>query len=260
MKSVLRGVGEESRISRRDRFPQEEDQLHRQVTALYSLLANLYGSDKLVMKAGKLDALQLMRSKVLEERVLALQRLVYEDPTLAQVPKSGDIPTVLDENEEEIADLIARKTVEEKIEKKIAERMQHRHEEYVKEIRLQVLKEINGPDNPYTLKKYAELEKMEQVSLSRSALEKLRPSSLDQVVGQEAAVRALLAKLVSPFPQHVIVYGPPGVGKTTVARLVLEEARRFIIHRLPRMPFIEVDGTTLVGSPGSDQSAFRVGS
>ncbi len=251
MKSVLRDVGEESRrISRRDRFPQEEDQLHRQVTALYSLLANLYGSDKLVMKAGKLDALQLMRSKVLEERVLALQRLVYEDPTLAQVPNSVDLPTVLDEIEEEIADLIARKTVEEKIEKKIAERMQHRHEEYVKEIKMQVLKEINGPDNPYTLKKYAELERMEQVSLSRSALEKLRPSALDQVVGQDAAIRALLAKLVSPFPQHVIVYGPPGVGKTTVARLVLEEAKK--IHYTPfaaDAPFVEVDGTTLRWDP-----------
>lgn len=250
MKSVLRGVGEESRkISRRDRFPQE-DQLQRQVTAIYSLLANLYGSDKLVMKAGKLDALKLMRSKVLEERVLALQRLVYEDPTLDQVPKTGDLTTVINEIEEEIADLIARKTVEEKIEKKIAERMQLRHEEYVKEIKMQILKETNGPDNPYTLKKYAELEKMEHVSLSRSALEKLRPSSLDQVVGQGAAISALLAKLVSPFPQHVIVYGPPGVGKTTVARLVLEEAKK--IHYTPfaaKAPFIEVDGTTLRWDP-----------
>jgi ATP-dependent Lon protease len=250
VKSALRGIGEESQsVSWRDRFPQE-DQLYRQVTAIYSLLANLYGSDKLVMKAGKLDALKLMRSKVLEERVLALQRLVYEDPTLDQVPKAGDLPTVLNEIEEEIADLIARKTVEEKIEKKIAERMQLRHEEYVKEIKMQVLKEVNGPDNPYTLKKYAELEKLEHISLSRSALEKLRPSSLEQVIGQEAAIRALLAKLVSPFPQHVIVYGPPGVGKTTVARLVLEEAKK--VHYTPfaqDAPFVEVDGTTLRWDP-----------
>ena len=127
-----------------------------------------------------------------------MQRLVYEDPTLDKVPKETEIPSVLDDIEEEIADLIARKTVEDKIEKKIAERMQTRHEEYVKEIKMQVLKEVSGPDNPYTLKKYAELEKLEQVSLSRSALEKLRPSSLDQVVGQEAAIRVLLSKLVSP--------------------------------------------------------------
>ncbi|HBL36324.1 MAG TPA: ATP-dependent protease, Lon family, partial [Firmicutes bacterium] len=199
MKSMLRGVGEEKpgpEVAWREKFPQE-DQLQRQVTALYTLLANLYGSDKLVMKAGKLDALKLMRSKVLTERVLALQRLVYEDPTLDQTPQETDLPSVLNEIEEEIADLIARKTVEEKIEKKIAERMQTRHEEYVKEIKMQVLKEVTGPDNPYTLKKYADLEKLEHISLSRSALEKLRPSSLEQVVGQESAVRVLLSKLAS---------------------------------------------------------------
>lgn len=250
VKSVLRGAGEENPgVAWRERFPQE-DQLQRQVTALYTLLANLYGSDKLVMKAGKLDALKLMRSKDLTERVLALQRLVYEDPTLDKVPQETDLPTVLNEIEEEIADLIARKTVEEKIEKKIAERMQTRHEEYVKEIKMQVLKEIAGPDNPYTLKKYAELEKLDQVSLSRSALEKLRPSSLDQVVGQEAAIRVLLSKLVSPYPQHVIVYGPPGVGKTTAARLVLEEAKKIDYTPFAQdAPFVEVDGTTLRWDP-----------
>jgi ATP-dependent Lon protease len=202
------------------------------------------------MKAGKLDALKLMRSKVLTERVLALQRLVYEDPTLDQTPQETDLPSVLNEIQEEIADMIARKTVEEKIEKKIAERMQTRHEEYVKEIKMQVLKEVSGPDNAYTLKKYAELEKLEHITLSRSALEKLRPSSLEQVVGQESAVRVLLSKLASPYPQHVIVYGPPGVGKTTVARLVLEEAKK--IEYTPftmEAPFVEVDGTTLRWDP-----------
>jgi ATP-dependent Lon protease len=244
---MLRGIVEESKgVS----WKSQEDQLHRQVTAIYSLLANLYGSDKLVMKAGKLDALKLMRSKILGERVLALQRLIYEDPTIDEVPETGDLPTVLNEIEEEIADLIARKTVEEKIEKKIAERMQQRHEEYIKEIKMQVLKETNGPDNPYTLKKYAELEKLEHISLSRSALDTLRPSSLEQVVGQESAIRALMAKLVSPFPQHVIVYGPPGVGKTTVARLVLEEAKKVPYTPFSKQaPFVEVDGTTLRWDP-----------
>ena len=51
--------------------------LKRQVAALYSLLTNLYGSDKVVLRAGKLEALQFMRSERLEERVLALQKLVF---------------------------------------------------------------------------------------------------------------------------------------------------------------------------------------
>lgn len=250
MKGIIKGRGEEKQsISWREHFS-KTDQLQRQVTAIYLLLASIYGSDKLVMKAGKLDALKLMRSKSLEERVLALQRLVYEDPTLEDLPATQDIPVIINDIQDEIADIIARKTIEERIEKKIAERMQQRHEEYIKEVKMQVLKEVSGPDNPHTLKKYADLEKLEAISLSRSALEMLRPASLGQVVGQAAAVRALLAKVASPFPQHVIVYGPPGVGKTTVARLVLEEAKKLSYTPFsPQAPFVEVDGTTLRWDP-----------
>jgi len=236
-------------ISLQDRLDDEE-QLGRQVAAIFALLANLYGSDKLVLKAGKLEALKLMRSSVLEERILALQRIVFEDPTIESPPKPADIPEILNEIEEEIADLIARKTVEEKIEKKIAERMQERHEEYLKEIKSQVLRESAGPENLMTLKKLADLERLEEISLSKSALEKLRPTKLQEVVGQDRAVKALLSKLASPFPQHVILYGPPGVGKTTVARLVLEEAKKLPFTPFREdAPFVEVDGTTLRWDP-----------
>src|SRR5690554_5247139 len=81
-------------------------------------------------------------------------------------------------------------------------------------------------------------------------MEILRPSRLNQVVGQDSAVQSLLAKVASPFPQHVLVYGPPGVGKTTVARLVLEEAKKLSYTPfLPEAPFVEVDGTTLRWDP-----------
>ncbi|HEY8463141.1 MAG TPA: Lon family ATP-dependent protease [Bacillota bacterium] len=228
----------------------DEEQLARQVAAIYALLANLYGSDKLVLKAGKLEALKLMRSEKLEDRILALQRIVFEDPTIDASQASSDFAEILNDIEDEIADLIARKTVEEKIEKKISERMQQRHEEYLKEIKTQILRESSGPDNPYTLKKLSELEKLDEINLSKSALEKLKPTSLDQVVGQERAIKALLAKLASPFPQHVILYGPPGIGKTTVARLVLETAKKLPFTPFREdAPFIEVDGTTLRWDP-----------
>ena len=54
-----------------------EEQLKRQVDALYGLVANLYGSDNTVLRAGKLNALKLMRSDKFEERALALQKLVF---------------------------------------------------------------------------------------------------------------------------------------------------------------------------------------
>ena len=56
----------------------------------------------------------------------------------------------------------------------------------------------------------------------------------EDIVGQEAGIRALMAALCGPNPQHVLIYGPPGVGKTCAARLVLEEAKK-----RPDSPFTE---------------------
>ena len=230
----------------------QEDQLKRQVAALYGLYTGVLGAEKVVLKAGKLGALDLMRSARLDERVLALQKLVFEDPTLDQLPALQDIPGILGEIEDELADLCARRTVEDRIEKKIAEKMEERHQEYVQEIRTQVIKEESpaNVENPQTLKKYAQLEKLETRKLTRSAMELLRPSTLDEIIGQERAVEALRAKLASPYPQHLILYGPPGVGKTTAARLVLEEAKKAKGTPFAQeAPFVEVDGTTLRWDP-----------
>jgi ATP-dependent Lon protease len=128
--------------------------------------------------------------------------------------------------------------------------MQERHLEYLKEIRQQVLKEEGGPDNAQTLKKYAELEMLESKQLSRSTLELMRPKALEEVVGQERAIKSLLTKLSSPFPQHILLYGPPGVGKTTVARLALKYAKEKNYTPFGEdAPFVEVDGTTLRWDP-----------
>jgi len=222
-----------------------DDELKRQVSALYGLYAGLIGAEKVVLKAGKLDALDLMRSEDVGERVLALQKLVFEDPTVDKVPTAQEIPDLLDEIEDELADLMARRTVEDKIEKKIAEK-EERHQEYIKEIKMQVLKEDNNVENPQTLKKYAMLEMLDQKKLTKSAMELLRPGTLSEIVGQERAVEALRAKLASPYPQHLILYGPPGIGKTTAARLVLEEAKKLKFTPFAQeAAFVEADGTTL---------------
>ena len=227
-----------------------QDELKRQVSALYGIYVGIIGAEKVVLKAGKVDALQLMRSDDVGERVLALQKLIYEDPVADKAPALQEIPAILDELQDELADLMARRTVEDKIEKKIAEKMEEKHQEYVKEIKMQVLKEEHNVENPQTLKKYAMLEVLDQKKLTKSAMELLRPASLDEIVGQERAVEALRAKLASPYPQHLILYGPPGVGKTTAARLVLEEAKKLKFTPFAvDAPFVEADGTTLRWDP-----------
>ena len=228
-----------------------ETEADREIEALYGILADILGSDKLVIKAGKMDAMTLMRSPLRGERVLALQRIILENPTIEEVPTEEDIPEILHSLTAEVADLVARRSVEDKIEKKIAEKLEENHQDYVKDIRMQVLKEEKpSAETPQEKKKREELETLEKVSLTQSVMELLRPASLEEIVGQPRAVKSLMAKLSSPYPQHLIMYGPPGVGKTTAARLVLEEARSLTYTPFAEdAPFVEVDGSTLRWDP-----------
>jgi len=224
--------------------------LARRVSALFDMLADLVGPDKLVLKAGKLDALELMRSRELGDRVLALRRLTFEDPTIGRAITPATLDDALAAVEEELAELIAHRTVEENIERKVNAKMAARHHDYVKDLKLEALKEAGGPETSSTQKKDEELEALERRGLPSSALQVLRPSSLDEVVGQDAAILALLGKIASPFPQHVVLYGPPGVGKTTVARLALERAKSATYTPFgPDAPFIEIGGSTLRWDP-----------
>ncbi|MFA7466901.1 MAG: ATP-dependent protease LonB, partial [Desulfotomaculaceae bacterium] len=89
------------------------------------------------------------------------------------------------------------------------------------------------------------LRRLRQISLTEPLAEKTRPMTFDEIIGQSEGLKSLRAALCGPNPQHVIIYGPPGVGKTAAARLILEEAKKN-----PASPFkedakfIEVDATT----------------
>lgn len=94
-------------------------------------------------------------------------------------------------------------------------------------------------------KEMEQLRRLRAISLTEPLAEKVRPSTFEEIVGQEDGLKCLRAALCGANPQHVIIYGPPGVGKTAAARLVLEEAKKN-----PRSPFtseakfIEMDATT----------------
>ena len=95
-------------------------------------------------------------------------------------------------------------------------------------------------------KEMEKLERMRRVSLTQPLSEKTRPSNFSEIQGQDDGIRALRAALCSPNPQHVIIYGPPGVGKTAAARLVLEEAKKSPLSPFGReAAFVEVDATTV---------------
>lgn len=242
----MKGSEEQRKENYSQNMVQAGTSVNGQVVALYSILCDTYGTDHLVLKASKLEALELLRSADLAERVLGLQRIINEDPTLDQIPKESEMPQILEDIGEKIADIIARRQVEDDLERRIMDKMQERQDEYLEEIKMLVLKENSSSENAQTLKKLALLEKKEQTKLTRSVMEILRPQNLEEIVGQERGVKALVSKIASPFPQHILIYGPPGVGKTTAARLALEEAKKYSATPFQQdAPFIEANGATL---------------
>ena len=94
-------------------------------------------------------------------------------------------------------------------------------------------------------KEMEQLERMRRISLTEPLSEKSRPSTFTEIIGQENGLKGLRAALCGSNPQHVILYGPPGVGKTAAARLVLEEAKKNSTSPFKESArFVELDATT----------------
>ncbi len=88
------------------------------------------------------------------------------------------------------------------------------------------------------------LREMRSIKLTEPLSSLSRPSSFQDVVGQEEGINILRSALCGPNPQHILIFGPPGVGKTAAARLVLEEARENPMSPFkPNASFVEMDAT-----------------
>lgn len=95
-------------------------------------------------------------------------------------------------------------------------------------------------------KSKARLDEMRRIHLREPLTETVRPKDMSEIIGQEEGIRAITAALCGPHPQHVIIYGPAGVGKTAAARLALGEAKKSVgTPFLRSAKFIETDATIM---------------
>lgn len=250
MRSILQDYLETDEVEFIEKNAANRDELLKYVDVLYIVVSNVLGKETVKNKASKDNLLKYLECDEVEKKTFALQRLVFKDRIIFDVPVIDEIPGILDRIEEELSNIIAKRYVENRIQKKVEKVLEEKQDKYMQEIKLSILKKQGGSENAKTLKRYADLEIMDTIKLSKSVMELLRPGKMNEIVGQDRAVKALISKITSPFPQHVILYGPPGVGKTTAARLALEMAKK--IKYTPfkdKAKFIEVDGTTLRWDP-----------
>lgn len=184
------------------------------------------------------------------KKIYALNKIVSDSKGLVIVPDKQNLETAYEDTKKWIADVVAKRYIESSIEKEVEKSVMDKQEKYIDEVRLGIIKKKKGIENRKTLKKLSELEVLDSRKLSKNIQALLRPQNFDEIVGQERAIKSLISKIASPYPQHIILYGPPGVGKTTAARLALEEAKKLAYTPFfEESKFVEVNGTTLRWDP-----------
>lgn len=225
----------------------DDEELNRQLNAIYSIYATAMGPEQILVLASQYNAVRYMHDANPRIRLIGMERLILESRDYNRQPTDEEIPAILDKLEDKLSEILARQAVERQLEQKIADRLEERHEEYVNDIRKEILEEEAGTiETPQSKQKLEKLEAMDRIQLTAAAMQVVRPQQLSDIIGQDQAVKALASRMASPYPQHILLYGPPGVGKTTAARLILEAVRGMPYTAFgPKAPFVECDGTTL---------------
>ncbi|OAA83078.1 Lon family ATP-dependent protease [Clostridium ljungdahlii] len=224
--------------------------INTQVKVLYDLLKKIMDKGTVNSRVVRYNLKGYMNSENLFERIYALNKIVSDGKGLTEIPDESNVYDAIENTNNWIAETLAERYVRTKIEKEVEKNLTEHQDKYMDEVRLSIIKKRKGPENAKTLKKYAQLEVLDSKGLSKNIQKLLRPETFDEIIGQERAIKSILSKIASPYPQHIILYGPPGVGKTTAARIALEEAKKLKFTPFRKdAKFVEVDGSTLRWDP-----------
>ncbi|MGY0373819.1 Lon family ATP-dependent protease [Clostridium sp. JNZ J1-5] len=221
-----------------------------QVNVLDDLMRKIIDEKTIRSRIIKYKLNKHLHSNDLYKRIYAINKIVSDGKGIEVVPDEQSLQEAIESTNKCFVDTVAKKYIENNIEREVEQAVIDKQEKYIDEVRLGIIRKKKGPENAKTLKKYAKLEMLDARKLSNNIQALLRPQEFSEIVGQERAIKSLLSKIASPYPQHIILYGPPGVGKTTAARLALEEVKKLKYTPFYEdAKFIEVDGTTLRWDP-----------
>ncbi len=233
-----------------EKLLQKSNDIEFRVSVLYEMMEKLFDKNIIKARASKFKLIKHISSKNVNEKLYSINVIVSDGKSLMEIPSNDQLEETYEKTRDIIVEEISRRYIQSKLESEVEAILNEKQEKYIDEIKLQIIKKNKGPENTKTLKKYAQLEMLTKKKLNKNIQSILRPQSFDEIIGQKNSIKSLISKLVSPYPQHILIYGPPGVGKTSAARIALEEAKKFSFTPFnEKSNFIEVNGTTLRWDP-----------
>ena len=224
--------------------------LDAQANVINQILNNVLDEGAVRARIVRFKLQKYINSTNICERIYALNVIASDGKGEKVVPNEEELRGVLEDTIYYISENIARKYVQNKIETQVEKALQDRQDKFMDDIKLSIIRKQKGPESSKTTKKLEKLEELDAKKINKNLMSLLRPETFEEIVGQERAIKSLISKMSSPYPHHIILYGPPGVGKTSAARLALEEAKKLKFTPFDEeSKFVEVDGTTLRWDP-----------
>lgn len=227
----------------------EDSDIQAEINVQLDILENVLDKGAVKTRINKFRLKKHMEGDTLH-KAYAVNMIASDGMSKLVMPTSENLPDMVEDTNKWISEIIARNYVQRKVEEEVERELMDKQDKYIDEMRLNVLRKKKGPENAKTEKKYKDLVALDEKHLAKNLQSLLRPETFEEIVGQERAIKSLLSKISSPYPQHIILYGPPGVGKTTAARIALNEAKKLSFTPYEAdAKFVEVDGTTLRWDP-----------
>lgn len=224
--------------------------LDAQVNVIHQILKNVLDEGAIRARTVRFKLQKYVNSPDICERVYALNTIASDGKGIKTIPSEEDIRDALEDTIYFISENLARKYVQSKVEAEVEKALAERQDKFMDDLKVSIIKKQKGPESAKTNVKLERLKALDAKKINKNVMNLLRPENFDEVIGQSRAVKSLISKMASPYPQHILLYGPPGVGKTSAARLALKAAKGLAITPFDEdSKFVEVDGTTLRWDP-----------